>query len=96
MVLAKQAATLRFSIDHMFRLWKDSLGWTKPRVRYPEQADRWTWIVLAAYTQLRLARGLVADQKLPWEKPLNPNYSRGNESWCFNPSTEKGMTGRAP
>ena len=61
---------LRFSIEHMFRLWKDSLGWTTPRVRHPEQADRWTWLVLAAYTQLRLARYIVADQKLPWEKPL--------------------------
>ena len=28
-----------------------------PRVRHPEQADRWTWLVVAAYTtQLRLAR----------------------------------------
>lgn len=61
---------LRFSIEHMFRLWKDSLGWTMPRVRHPEQADRWTWLVLASYTQLRLARYIVADQKLPWEKPL--------------------------
>jgi hypothetical protein len=28
----------------------------------------WTWLILAAYTQLRLAHGLVADRKLPWEK----------------------------
>jgi hypothetical protein len=26
-------------------------------LRTPEQADRWTWLVLATYTQLRLARG---------------------------------------
>jgi len=25
--------------------------------------------VLAAYTQLRLARAVVADQRLPWERP---------------------------
>ena len=43
-----------------------------PRVRLPEQADRWTWLVLAAYTQLRLARGAVADHRLPWERPLPP------------------------
>lgn len=65
-----RAYTKRFSIEHMIRLWKGSLGWTTPRVRHPEQADRWTWLVLAAYTQLRLARYVVADQKLPWEKPL--------------------------
>ena len=34
---------------------KQTLGWTTPRVRHPEQADRWTWLVLVAYAQLRLA-----------------------------------------
>jgi hypothetical protein len=28
--------------------------------------------VLAAYTQLRLARQLVGDQRLPWERPRPP------------------------
>ena len=32
------------------------MGWTTPRVHHPEQADRWSWLVVAAYTQLRLAR----------------------------------------
>ena len=62
--------TRRFSIEHMIRHWKQHLGWTAPRIRHPEQADRWTWLILAAYTQLRLARGIVADRRLPWEKPL--------------------------
>lgn len=62
--------TRRFSIEHMIRFWKQQLGWTTPRIRHPEQADRWTWLILAAYTQLRLARGIVADERLPWEKPL--------------------------
>jgi hypothetical protein len=39
-----------------------------PRVRHPEQADRWTWLVVAAFTQLRLARAHVADRRLPWER----------------------------
>lgn len=30
-----------------------------------------TWLVLAAYAQLRLAREIVADRRLPWEKPLS-------------------------
>src|SRR5918993_139836 len=60
----------RFSVEHGIRFLKQALGWTTPRVRYPEQADRWTWLVLAAYAQLRLAKGLVADRRLPWEKPL--------------------------
>src|SRR5215211_5364454 len=44
------------------------MGWATPRVRHPEQADRWTWLVVAAYTQLRLARARVADLRLPWER----------------------------
>jgi hypothetical protein len=35
--------------------------------------DRWTWVVLAAYTQLRLARGLIADCRLAWERPRPPS-----------------------
>ncbi len=60
----------RFDLEHTFRFLKQTLGWTSPRVRHPEQADRWTWLVLAAYTQLRLARGVVADRRLPWERRL--------------------------
>ena len=54
------------------RFAKNTLGWTAPALRTPEQADRWTWLVVAAYTQLRLARGLVADDRLPWERPCDP------------------------
>ena len=53
----------------------NTLGWTTPRVRLPKQADRWTWLVVAAYTQLRLARGLLADHKLPWERRATPARS---------------------
>jgi hypothetical protein len=60
----------RFDLEHTIRYWKQALGWTTPRVRHPEQADRWTCLMLAAYTQLRLARGIVADRRLPWERPL--------------------------
>lgn len=62
----------RFDVEHAIKTFKSRLGWTTPRVRHPEQADLWTWVILAAYTQLRLARGVVADQRLPWEKPLPP------------------------
>ncbi len=58
----------RFDLEHTFRFLKQSMGWTTPRVRHPEQADRWTWLVVAAYTQLRLARERVADMRLPWER----------------------------
>ncbi|MDQ6798378.1 MAG: transposase [Actinomycetota bacterium] len=62
----------RFDIEHGFRFQKGTLGWTTPSLCTPEQADRWTWLVVAGYTQLRLARGLVADLRLPWERPRDP------------------------
>ena len=59
----------RFDLEHTFRFLKQRLDWTLPHVRTPEQADRWSWLVLAAYTQLRLARPLVADPpRLPWQR----------------------------
>jgi hypothetical protein len=39
-------------------------------VRHPDQADRWTWLVAVGYTELRLARPVVCEQRLPWERPL--------------------------
>jgi hypothetical protein len=66
--LAWRAYVRRFDLEHTIRFAKQSLGWTTPRVRHPEQADRWTWLVLAAYAQLRLARAIAAEQRLPWER----------------------------
>jgi hypothetical protein len=66
---AWRAYTRRFDLEHTVRFCKQVLGWTTPRPRHPEQADRWTWLVLAGYTQLRLARDAVADRRLPWERP---------------------------
>jgi hypothetical protein len=68
--LAWQAFLRRFDIEHTFRMLKQTLGWTTPKLRSPAAADRWTWLLLAAYTQLRLARGMVADLRRPWEKPM--------------------------
>lgn len=65
-----RAYVRRFDLEHTFRFLKEKLGWTTPKLRHPEQADLWTWLVVAAYTQLRLARTVVADRRLPWEKPL--------------------------
>jgi hypothetical protein len=58
----------RFDIEHTFRFLKQTLGWTTPRVRDPQAADRWTWLMIAAYTQLRLVRHLVEDRWRPWER----------------------------
>jgi hypothetical protein len=62
-----QAYLRRFDIEHCFRFLKQQLGWTAPLLRAPEAADRWTWIVIAAWNQLWLARPLAAAVRLPWQ-----------------------------
>src|SRR5690348_17584788 len=68
-----QAFLRRFDLEHTFRLFKQTLGWTRPKIRASAAADRWTWLIIAAHTQLRLARPLVADLRRPWERPCVPN-----------------------
>jgi DDE superfamily endonuclease len=70
--LVWRAYTRRFDLEHTLRFAKQHLGWTTPRLRHPAKAERWTWLVLAAYTQLRLARQVAVDQRLPWERPRPP------------------------
>jgi len=68
-----QAFLRRFDLEHTFRLFKQTLGWTRPKIRTSAAADRWTWLIITAHTQLRLARPLVADLRRPWERPAAPN-----------------------
>jgi Transposase DDE domain len=67
-----QASIARFSLEHTFRFCKQTLRWTTPKLRSPDAADRWTWLLILAYAQLRLARDTVADVRLPWQPPLLP------------------------
>jgi hypothetical protein len=67
-----QAFLRRFDLEHTFRLFKQVLGWTAPKIRDPAAADRWTWLITAAYAQLHLARTLAADLRRPWERPAPP------------------------
>ena len=39
-----RAYVRRFALEHAFRFLKQALRSTAPRVRHPEQADRWTWL----------------------------------------------------
>ena len=67
-----QAFLRRFDLEHTFRYFKQVLGWDAPLLRDPAAADRWTWLIIAAYTQLRLAAALAADLRLPWQRPQPP------------------------
>jgi hypothetical protein len=69
LAVVRHAYTARFSIEHTFRCFKQTLTWATPKLRQPEAeaADRWTWLLLLlAYVQLRLARDLVADVRFAY------------------------------
>ncbi len=62
----------RFDIEHMFRFFRQILGWTRPGLHDPAAAGRRTWPIIACHAQLRLARHLAADLRLPWQRPCPP------------------------
>src|SRR5229473_5256851 len=62
----------RFDIEHTYRFAKHGLGWAGSALREPGQVSRWTWLIIAAITQLRLARAIAEDRRLPWERPRKP------------------------
>src|SRR5690242_12720160 len=41
-----QAFLRRFDIEHTFRFFKQVPGWTRPKLRDPAAAERWTWLIL--------------------------------------------------
>jgi hypothetical protein len=43
-----------------------------PKLRLPAASDRWTWLLILAYVQLRLAPDAVIGLLLPWQ--LSPLY----------------------
>src|SRR5947199_8351725 len=58
---------LRYSHEHGYRLDKQVRLGDEPRLRTPEQTERWTQIVACAHNQLVLARPLVTGIYRPWE-----------------------------
>ena len=58
---------LRFGQEHGYRFDKQALLWEKPRLRTPEQFERWTQIVAIVHHHLVLARDLVEAELRPWK-----------------------------
>lgn len=63
---------LRFSQEHGYRFQKQSLLWDQPRLRTPEQFERWTHLVAIAHNHLVLARDLLEPVLRPWESKQRP------------------------
>jgi hypothetical protein len=58
---------LRFGIEHFFRFAKQRLGLLIAQTPQLIASENWVWLVALAYTQLVLARSLVAAQPRPWD-----------------------------
>jgi len=59
----------RFAVDHWYRFAKQRLHWTLPKLSTPEQCERWSDLLPLMSWQLWLARDIVTDNPLPWQKP---------------------------
>lgn len=59
----------RFSIDHWYRFAKQRLHWTQPKLSTPLRCEHWSDLMPLAQWQLYLAREIVKQQHLPWQKP---------------------------
>ncbi|MGJ5634910.1 NF041680 family putative transposase, partial [Nostoc sp. CALU 1950] len=61
----------RFTIDHWYRFLKQRLHWTVPKLGTPKQCERWSDLMPMMTWELWLARDIVADNPLPWQKSLD-------------------------
>lgn len=62
---------MRQPIEPAFRFRKQHLSWVRPQFQDSERCDRWTCLVDSAYWMVWLARDLVQDHPLPWQKSLS-------------------------
>ena len=85
---------LRFGIEHFFRFAKRRMGLLIAHTPDLIASTNWVWVVALAYTQLVLARTLVAAQPRPWDpksrrdpqRPLTPGQVR--QAW---PAFSRGL-----
>jgi hypothetical protein len=66
----------RFGQEHGYRFDKQDLLWAAPRVRTPEQMERWTDLVAVVHNALVLARPRVDVERRPWEARTRPPTPR--------------------
>lgn len=59
----------RFAIEHWNRFIKQRLHWTLPKLGTTEKGQRWSALIPIMTWQLWLAREIIEDNPLPWQKP---------------------------
>jgi len=50
----------RYAQEHGYRFEKQALLWETPRLRTPQQFERWTDVVAIVHDELQVARTLIA------------------------------------
>lgn len=58
----------RWPIEPSIAVRKQVLHWTRPALQAADACDRWSWLVTLAQWELYLARPLVGDRPLPWQR----------------------------
>jgi hypothetical protein len=58
----------RWPIEPGLHFRKETLGWTQPMFQSKEAGDRWTELTALATWIVFLARPVVVDKPLPWQK----------------------------
>ena len=93
----------RWPIEPGLRFRKESLGWTLPRFQSAETGDTWTSLVALAHWMLFLARPIVKDSPLPWQKAqssLTPQRVRQSMWTIFlqigTPAKPPKLRGKSP
>jgi DDE superfamily endonuclease len=61
----------RFTVDHWYRFLKQRLHWTLPKLSTPKQCERWSDLMPIITWELWLARDIVCDNPLPWQKSID-------------------------
>lgn len=64
-----RAYIARWPVEPGIHFRKETLGWTLPRFQSKEACDLWTELTAIATWILFLARTIVEDVPLPWQKP---------------------------
>ncbi len=59
----------RFAIEHWNRFAKQRLHWTLPKLGATKKGQRWSDLMPILTWQLWLAREIIEDNPLPWQKP---------------------------
>ena len=74
----------RFALEHWYRLAKQTLHWTVPKLSTPEQCKRWSDLMPLLTWQLWLAKDAVREIRLSWQKSL-PELTPGRVAQSMLP-----------